>query len=95
MKVLLLSTYENGGGAAVAASRLLQALRQNGVDASMLCRTNIEYGPKRLRKQSWASIRERIETNEGVPESLKGLPMALITAGLMSIAFMGFNGIIK
>lgn len=61
MKVLLLSTYENGGGAAVAASRLLQALRQNGVDASMLCRTNIEYGPKRLRKQSWASIRERIE----------------------------------
>ena len=42
-----------------------------------------------------AGIRERIETNAGIPESLKGLPMALITAGLMSIAFMGFNGIIK
>ena len=42
-----------------------------------------------------AGIRERIETNAGIPESLKGLPMALITAGLMSIAFMGFNGMIK
>ncbi|MCR5346383.1 MAG: electron transport complex subunit RsxA [Fretibacterium sp.] len=42
-----------------------------------------------------AGIRERIESNEGIPECLRGLPMALITAGLMSIAFMGFNGIIK
>ena len=42
-----------------------------------------------------AGIRERIEGNEGIPECLRGLPMALITAGLMSIAFMGFNGIIK
>jgi len=42
-----------------------------------------------------AGIRERIEDNEGIPVSLRGLPMALITAGLMSIAFMGFTGIIK
>ena len=42
-----------------------------------------------------AGIRERIEGNEGIPDCLRGLPMALITAGLMSIAFMGFNGIIK
>ncbi|MBQ7168369.1 MAG: electron transport complex subunit RsxA, partial [Synergistaceae bacterium] len=42
-----------------------------------------------------AGIRERIESNEGIPDSLQGLPMALITAGLMSIAFMGFTGIIK
>ena len=42
-----------------------------------------------------AGIRERIETNEGIPESLRGLPMALITAGLMAIAFMGFTGLIK
>ena len=42
-----------------------------------------------------AGIRERIEDNEGIPDSLQGLPMALITAGLMSIAFMGFTGIIK
>lgn len=36
MKVLLVSTYEKRGGAAVAASRLLHALRKAGIDASML-----------------------------------------------------------
>ena len=42
-----------------------------------------------------AGIRERIENNAGIPKSLRGLPMALITAGLMSIAFMGFSNMIK
>lgn len=42
-----------------------------------------------------AGIRERIENNTGIPKSLRGLPMALITAGLMSIAFMGFSNMIK
>jgi electron transport complex protein RnfA len=42
-----------------------------------------------------AGIRERIDRNAGVPECLQGLPIALVTAGLMSIAFMGFAGIIK
>jgi electron transport complex protein RnfA len=41
-----------------------------------------------------AGIRERIDRNEGVPKCLQGLPIALVTAGLMSIAFMGFAGII-
>lgn len=39
-----------------------------------------------------AGIRERIEYND-VPESFKGMPIVLITAGLMSIAFMGFSGL--
>lgn len=42
-----------------------------------------------------AGIRERIELNTDMPKCLRGLPIALITAGLMSIAFMGFSGIIK
>ncbi|MDO4987721.1 MAG: electron transport complex subunit RsxA [Synergistes sp.] len=42
-----------------------------------------------------AGIRERIEANTEMPAALRGLPIALITAGLMSIAFMGFNGLIK
>lgn len=42
-----------------------------------------------------AGIRERIETNQNIPKCMRGLPIALITAGLMSIAFMGFIGIIK
>lgn len=41
-----------------------------------------------------AGIRERIEASPTMPRSLRGLPIALITAGLMSIAFMGFSGII-
>ena len=40
-----------------------------------------------------AGIRERIEFND-VPESFKGMPIVLITAGLMSIAFFGFSGIL-
>lgn len=40
-----------------------------------------------------AGIRERNEYND-VPESFKGMPITLITAGLMAIAFIGFSGII-
>ena len=39
-------------------------------------------------------LRERIMTNENIPRSLRGLPIALVTAALMSIAFMGFAGLI-
>lgn len=42
-----------------------------------------------------AGIRERIEISQNMPKCLRGLPIALVTAGLMSIAFMGFSGIIK
>lgn len=41
-----------------------------------------------------AGIRERIEASPTMPKLLRGLPIALVTAGLMSIAFMGFSGII-
>ena len=40
-----------------------------------------------------AGVRERIEYND-IPESFKGTPIVLVTAGLMAIAFMGFSGII-
>ena len=42
----------------------------------------------------FAGIRERLELSD-IPESLKGFPLALITAGLMSVAFMGFQGLIR
>ena len=38
-----------------------------------------------------ASIRERLELAE-LPEAMKGAPIALITAGLLATAFMGFSG---
>ena len=40
-----------------------------------------------------AGIRERNEFND-VPESFQGMPIVLLTAGLMSIAFFGFSGIL-
>ena len=40
-----------------------------------------------------AGIRERIEHNE-IAKTLKGSPIDLITAGLMSIAFCGFAGLL-
>ena len=39
-----------------------------------------------------AGLRERMETSN-VPESLKGLPIAFLIAGAMSIAFLGFAGL--
>lgn len=41
-----------------------------------------------------AFIRERIDNNENIPEVLRGLPITLFTAALMSIAFLGFQGLI-
>lgn len=41
----------------------------------------------------FASIRERVEVAD-VPGPFKGAPIALITAGLMSMAFMGFGGLV-
>lgn len=40
-----------------------------------------------------AGIREKTEHND-VPESFKGTPIVLVTAGLMAIAFFGFSGLI-
>lgn len=42
----------------------------------------------------FAGIRERIEDND-ILQSFKGFPIALITAGLMSITFLGFKGLLK
>ena len=41
-----------------------------------------------------AGIRENLELAD-IPESLKGAPITLITAGLLTLAFMGFAGMIK
>ena len=40
-----------------------------------------------------AGIREKIEYND-IPESFKGMPTVLLTAGLMAIAFCGFSGLL-
>lgn len=40
----------------------------------------------------FAGVMEHLEFSE-IPEALKGFPIALITAGLISIAFLGFSGL--
>ena len=40
----------------------------------------------------FASIRERVDKTD-CPQSFKGFPIALIAAGLMALAFMGFSGL--
>ncbi len=40
-----------------------------------------------------SGLREKMEYND-VPESFKGMPIVLLTAGLMAIAFCGFSGLI-
>ena len=40
-----------------------------------------------------AGIREQLAMTH-VPEGMKGTPIALITAGLLAMAFMGFSGIV-
>ena len=40
----------------------------------------------------FASVRERVDKAEP-PECFKGFPIALITAGLLALAFMGFSGL--
>lgn len=40
----------------------------------------------------FAALRERLDTDD-VPAAFRGAPIALVTAGLMALAFMGFTGL--
>ncbi|NLL38732.1 MAG: electron transport complex subunit RsxA [Clostridiales bacterium] len=41
----------------------------------------------------FASIRERLAATADYPKAFEGFPIALVTAGLLSLAFMGFSGL--
>ena len=41
----------------------------------------------------FAGLRERLEFEE-VPEAFRGVPIALITASILAMAFMGFSGLV-
>ena len=42
----------------------------------------------------FAGVRQRVDTAD-VPKAFKGMPIALITASLMSMGFLGFSGIVE
>lgn len=52
--------------------------------------TSLGYG---LAMCLFAGLREHLALND-VPKSFKGLPIALITASIMAMAFLGFSGIV-
>ena len=41
----------------------------------------------------FASIRERLDLTSECPKAFEGFPIALVTAGLIALAFMGFSGL--
>jgi electron transport complex protein RnfA len=41
----------------------------------------------------FAGLREQLDLNN-VPKAMKGVPIALITAGILAMAFMGFSGLV-
>jgi len=42
----------------------------------------------------FAGLREHLDLMQ-VPKGMRGVPIALITAGILSLAFMGFSGMVK
>ena len=41
----------------------------------------------------FAGVRERLETSTKMPSFMKGTPIALVSAGLIAMAFLGFSGL--
>ena len=41
----------------------------------------------------FAAIREQLDVSSENPKAFDGFPIALVTAGLMALAFMGFSGL--
>ena len=65
MRVLIINTSERMGGAAIAANRLMDALRNNGIQAKMLVRDKqtdqiTVVGLKKSLWNIWQSIWERV-----------------------------------
>jgi len=78
---------------AVLGVALLNVQTKHGFIASTLYGLGASLGFS-LVLILFAAMRERI-TVADVPEPFRGPSIALITAGLMSIAFMGFAGLVK
>ena len=53
--------------------------------------TSLGYG---LAMVIFAGLREHLSLNN-VPKAFRGVPIALITVGILALAFMGFSGMVK
>lgn len=43
----------------------------------------------------FAGVRGVLEGNDKIPERLKGLPITLVSAAIVSLSFMGFSGLVE
>ncbi len=80
---------------AVLGVAIVNITKFGGADLSFL--KSVIYGTSAglgftLAIVLFAGVRERLESSN-IPEFLKGMPITLITASLLSIAFMGFSGL--
>jgi len=77
---------------AVLGVALLNLERQHGFIESLVYGAAAAAGFG-LALLAFAGLRERLETAD-VPAAFRGTPLALVTAGLMALAFMGFSGLV-
>jgi electron transport complex protein RnfA len=70
---------------------LLNLERQHGFIESLVFGAAAAAGFG-LALVTFAALRERIDTGD-IPNAFAGTPIALVTAGLMALAFMGFSGL--
>jgi electron transport complex protein RnfA len=78
---------------AVLGIPLLNVLEKHGFVESLLFGLGNAIGFS-LVLVLFAAMRERLEAAD-VPPPFRGNAIAMITAGLMSIAFMGFAGLVR
>jgi electron transport complex protein RnfA len=76
---------------AVLGVALLNVDRQHGLLESLVFGASAGGGFG-IALLLFAALRERLESAD-VPAAFRGAPIALITAGLMALAFMGFTGL--
>jgi electron transport complex protein RnfA len=77
---------------AVLGVALLLVQKEYNLLESVVYATSIALGFA-LALVIMAGIRERLEV-VGMPKGVKGVPIALITAGILAMAFMGFSGLV-
>ena len=103
LKKFMVSLYESLGvylplittNCAVLGVALQNITKFGGAEMSFL--KSIVYGTSAglgftLAIVLFAGVRERLEDAD-IPEFLKGMPIVLVTAALLSIAFLGFSGL--
>ena len=77
---------------AVLGVALIVVAKHMNLAQSMIYSASIAVGYT-LALVIFAGIREQLELT-GVPKGMKGVPIALVSAGILAMAFMGFNGLV-